>query len=155
HCCRTAKESIMCHAYQPTGTRQFTVAPISRKIVILLALGATLPFSGCRAFSGLQDVSFSEHEFVPGQKKEVKVTLTARSIEAKNNFRLDFEIPPDISITPNSIEFKDGKPVTATLVLEVNANATLGPKDIKLHSTPNAGILNTWHITLIDPAARS
>ncbi len=126
---------------------------MSKTIVMVLTLGATLTLSGCRAFSSLQDASFSEHEFVPGEKKEVKVTLTARSFEAVNNFRLEFEAPPDISITPTSIEFKDGKPVTPTLVLEVKENATPGPRDIKLKSTPQAGIFNTWHITVIDPAA--
>jgi hypothetical protein len=127
---------------------------MSRKIVIVLTLGATLALSGCRAFSGLQDVSFSEHEFVPGEKKEVNVTLTGRSFEAVNNFRLEFETPPDIGVTPITIEFKDGKPVTATLVLEVKTNATPGPRDVKLRSTPNAGILNSWHITVVEPAAR-
>jgi hypothetical protein len=101
----------------------------------------------------MQDVSFSAYEFAPGERKEVNVALTGRSFEAVDSFRLQFEATPEVTITPASIEFKGGKPDTATVVLEIRANAAPGSRTIKLRTTPDARIGN-WHITVADPADR-
>jgi hypothetical protein len=132
---------------------KFTPSVAGRIVVAGLAVAAMLASGGCRFFSDQQDVSFSAHEFAPGDKKEVKVKLTARSFEAVDEFRLDFEAPSDVSITPSSIKFIRGKPETETVVIEVKANAAPGARMIKLHATPQAGVLNNWHITVADPAA--
>jgi hypothetical protein len=105
--------------------------------MLALLLGTLSGAAGCRRFSGSSaDLRLSPSELKPGEKREVEIRVY-RHWDTDESFRLDLEPPPDVTITPTSVEFKSGREEKVKVLVEVKADAAPGVRRVKQRTTPD------------------
>jgi uncharacterized membrane protein len=121
---------------------------------VLLSVALVLS-AGCRRFSGVNiDLRASESQFEPGEKKEVEIKVT-RHWNEEESFRIDFEAPGDVTITPSSVDVKAGRNVAVRVTVEIKPGAPIGERLVKLRTTPDVSAYGKeWRITVGKPVTR-